>query len=128
MILSEEHARSMTSKDAVMEAVERELGIARAALAVGNHGKTRVCARRAVGNAISWMLSRFPRTGWHTDAMSRIASLSSDPTFSQGVRDAARRLSSRIDEHFRYDEASDPVSDALLIIQAIMTIMDAGDC
>ena len=111
-----------------MEAVERELGIARAALAVGNHGKTRVCARRAVGDALSWMLSRFPRTGWKADAMSRIVSLSDDASFSQEARDAARRLSARIDEHFRYDVTSDPIADAQLIIGSIIRMMESGDC
>jgi hypothetical protein len=118
----------MTSKDAAMEAIQRELGIARAALAVGNHGKARVCARRAVGEAISWMLSRFPKAGWKTDAMSRITSFSGDESFSQGARDAARRLSTRIDEHFRYDVTSDPISDAQLIIGSIIRMMESGDC
>jgi len=115
------------SKDGTLEAIGREMGIARAALAAGNSGKARVCARRAVGTAISLMLVRFPKAGWGTDAMSRIVSLSSDQSFSQEVRDAAGRLSRRIDEHFRYDGTSDPISDALLIIQSILALVDAGD-
>ncbi|HUL44171.1 MAG TPA: hypothetical protein VLY03_07435 [Bacteroidota bacterium] len=117
----------MISKETALESIQHELETAREALDAGNNGKVRVCARRAVGHAISWMLTRFPKPGWPADAMGRIHLLSGDPSLPDEVRHAALRLTRHIDEHFGYAPASDPLADARLIIRTIINIMDSGD-
>lgn len=63
----------MPGKDYYFKKIEKEFASAREALKIGNDGKARVCARRAVGYATEWFLTKFPGDGWGMDAMTRLA-------------------------------------------------------
>ena len=114
----------MSSREHYLEQIEKELVIAREAMKIGNNGKARVCARRATGQAITWFLSKYPRDGWGSDAMNQLIRLKDDQTFSQAVRDAAIRLTTKISDRFTYPFSTDPIEDAKIIIDHIQAMMD----
>jgi len=102
--------------DIVLEDIGRELSAAGSALAGGNEGKARVCARRAAGKAIGWRLSQSdnkPPTG---DAVALLRELSRDAAVPGDVRDAAGRLSSRISGDFSYAPPFSALNDARAIV------------
>jgi hypothetical protein len=110
-----------------LEQIEKELAMARAALQAGNEGKARVCARRAAGQAITWMLSKFSRDNWGDDAMSQLTHLRDDASFPTEVREAAVRLTTKISQQFDYPFTNDPLADAEVIIKHIRTLMERND-
>ena len=117
----------MPTKEFFIERIEHELATARIALTAGNDGKTRVCARRAAGQAITWFCSKYPRPDWRTDAMSQLRHLQEDESFPPNVRDAAVRLTTRISESFTYPSSTDPIADARIIVDAIMIVVGEHD-
>lgn len=117
----------MPSKEFFFEQIEKEFSAAREALKIGNDGKARVCARRAAGQAITWFLSKFPKKGWGTDAMSQLQSLKDDDSFPQEVRHAAERLTTKVSDRFNYQFSTDPIHDAQIIIQHIERLMNDTD-
>jgi hypothetical protein len=100
--------------------VARELEGMDAALAAGNDGKARVCARRAAGAAIAYWLQFHPRTGWGIDAVSRLRGIQEENGLPEEVRAAARRLCTRVNEQFVHPHSSDPGSDARAIVRATL--------
>ena len=98
------------------EAIEKELTTAREAVRIGNDGMARVCARRAVGQAIFWYKTKFPRPSWGQMAINQIRMVCLDPAFPDDVREAAVRLTTQINDRFKYPFSEDPLSDAALII------------
>jgi hypothetical protein len=94
--------------------IEEELDAARAALASGNEGKARVCARRAAGEAIARYRMKTPAPGWPADALGLLLALRDDPSFSAGARDAAGRLTAKVSD--RHAMSTDPIGDAAVII------------
>ncbi|HEV8537812.1 MAG TPA: hypothetical protein VGR15_02715 [Bacteroidota bacterium] len=117
----------MAAREQYFDQVEKEFAAAGEAQRAGNHGKVRVCARRAVGHAISWFLSRLPQDGWGVDAMSRLERLREDTGFPREVREAAERLTTKISERFTYPFSTKPIEDARIIVDAIVerTRLDA---
>ena len=119
----------MPTKEYHIEQIEKELSTARDALKVGNDGKARVCARRATGQAITWYLTKFPEKKWGSDAVTQLRFLTNDTSFSQEVRDAAIRLTTKISERFTYPFSTNPIEDAQLIIRWIESVMISNaDC
>jgi HEPN domain-containing protein len=114
----------MPSKEFFLEQIEKEFASAREALKIGNDGKARVCARRAAGQALTWFLTRFPKNNWGTDVLSQLLHLKDDSSFPQEVRDAAKRLTTKVSDRFNYPFSSDPIHDANLIIQHIEQLMN----
>lgn len=106
----------MPTKQWYLERIEDEFAAAMAARRDGNEGRARVCARRAVGLAVLWVLSRRPDPGWGTVAIRQIEHIRDEPSFPPMVREAASRLSAKISEQFSYPAGGDPVADARLII------------
>jgi hypothetical protein len=98
------------------EAIEKELATAREALRIGNDGMARVCARRAVGQAIFWYKTKYPRPTWGQMAMHQIRMVCDDPEFPDDIRAAALRLTTKINDRFTYPFSNDPLADAALII------------
>lgn len=92
------------------EQIEAELALARAARAGGNEGKARVCARRAAGLAIKECY------GWPGDALKRLKRLQVEPGVPAAVREAAQRLTTKVDQNHKVPFDNDPIEDALLII------------
>ena len=117
----------MPNREQTLELIEKEFTAARAALAQGNDGRVRVCARRASGHAIAWFLAGERRTGWGSDAMRQLQQLRDDAEFPDGVRDAARRLTTKISVNFSYPDGADPLADANVIIRHLRSRMEGGD-
>jgi len=99
----------------VRASIRRELQAAETARAIGNHGKARVCARRAAGTAIGYWLARHPERVWGTDAMTRLGRVREDTTFPAEVRQAALRLTTKITQQFTAPFSSDPLEDCRIL-------------
>ena len=96
--------------------IEQELAAAQAAQQDGNHGKARVCARRAVARATEAWLARLPFPRWHGDAMEHLRQIQQDASFPLPIRQAAERLSTSVTRQLAAPFTTDPVADARLII------------
>lgn len=115
----------MPTKEDYFEQIEKEFAMAREALAVGNDGKARVCARRAVGQAITWFLSKHPHPSWGRDAFRQLQHLKDDETFPIEIRQAAVRLTTKVSDQYLYPFTTDPLEDARLIIAYIEALMNS---
>ncbi len=99
--------------------IQFELDSAAAAQKEGNHGKARVCARRAVGKA-------FVMTEYYTQLIRPVSAneslklISDNNGLAPDVRDAARRLSTSVAEAETAQVSKEPVMDALVIIRALL--------
>jgi len=90
--------------------IESELKQAREAQAAGNAGRARVCARRAAGMAIrEW-------SGKSGDALKQLGRLQMDNAAPENVREAAQRLSTKVQVDHTLPFESDPIEDARVII------------
>jgi len=116
----------MPGKEYYLEEIEKEFASAREALKIGNDGKARVCARRAVGHALEWYLTKFPGEGWGMDAMTRLVKLKEDKSFPEEIREAAARLTARISGQFTYPYKTNPEEDAGIIVDYVRKMMDNG--
>jgi hypothetical protein len=102
--------------------IDVELDRAAAAIAAGNDGKARVCARRASGVALrSWHRARGNRAA-PPDAQSLLKLASVDPGLPLPVREAATRLSAQSAGPAASGGGSsiDPIADARIIIAAVL--------
>ena len=106
----------------IMEDVRLELARAAEAQQEGNEGMARVCARRAAGKALSAHLENFPHPEWGTSAVNRLAGLELDSTMPPDVRQAAARLTARVDKDHQLPFAADPISDAEAIIRHLESL------
>jgi hypothetical protein len=96
--------------------IEAELTLAREAQAAGQPGKARVCARRAAGWAIREWYRRVEGAGWGGDALKQLSRLRDDERAPEAVRQAAARLTTKVDEHHELPFDADPVEDARTLI------------
>ena len=96
--------------------IEQELAAAQAAQQDGNHGKARVCARRAVALATESWLARLPYPPWHGDAMEHLRRIHQDASLPLPIRQAAERLSTPVTRQHTAPFTTDPIADARLII------------
>ena len=96
--------------------IEQELAAAQAAQQDGNHGKARVCARRAVARATEAWLARLLLPRWRGDAMAHLRQIQQDASFPLPIRQAAERLSTPVTRQHAAPFTMDPVADARLII------------
>ena len=107
-------------KEQTLELIRREFATAAHAARSDNEGMVRVCARRAAGAAITYWLQSHERVGWGNDAMNQLRNLAADRTIPQLVRDAAVRLSTRVNEQFTSPFPTDPVEDSKCIINYLL--------
>ena len=96
--------------------IEQELAAAQAAQQDRNHGKARVCARRAVAHATEAWLARLPLPRWRGDAMEHLRQIQQDASFPLPIRQAAERLSTPVTRQHAAPFTTDPIADARLII------------
>jgi hypothetical protein len=106
----------MIKEIALMQA-ESELNNGIKALNIGNVGKARVCARRACFAIIDFWLKDHSEHNWGNNAMSVLESLKDQVSFPFEVREAAKRLTSKVDQSFSTRFAENPIDDAKIIIQ-----------
>src|SRR5947209_8077134 len=90
------------------------------AAAAANPGRARVCARRAAGWAIEARYQQLEGAGWNGDAMKQLNRLRGDPDAPAAARQAAERLSTKVDREHRLPFENDPLEDAGEIIKWAM--------
>ena len=103
----------------IQHTIDGEFSRAAGAKAAGNEGMVRVCARRAANAAVTLWLQDHPRPAWGADAITRLKGLGEDESQPLKVREAAARLSARIDTQFR-SPSTDPVADSRIIIDHLL--------
>ena len=106
--------------------IEHELALGRAA-AAGNPGRARVCARRAAGWAIQAWYQQQEGPGWTGDAMKQLTRMGADPAVPPMLRQAAGRLSTRVDREHRLPFEQDALEDARVITEGMLRDMQAPD-
>ncbi|MDL1891630.1 hypothetical protein FBQ87_01885 [Sphingobacteriales bacterium CHB3] len=104
------------TKELALAEIEQELIAARQAGERSNEGMVRVCARRAAGLAIGLWLETQQGSNKPVDAMSRLKLVQSDDAFPQPIREAARRLTTKVTPEFISPFSTHPVDDATIII------------
>ena len=116
----------MTLWPAERTTIEAELRQSADALAAGNDGKARVCARRASGTALrSWF--REGRITAPADAQSLLKLASTEPRLPFELRQAAERLSTSVTDREILPFSDDPVGDARLIVDLVESIAGRRD-
>lgn len=108
------------TKDQARDEIRKELATAEQARKIGNEGMVRVCARRAAGVAIRYWLEHNAHEGWGLDAMSQLKHLQSEKLLPQDARDAAKRLTVKVNETFISPSSTDPIHDATIIIDLML--------
>jgi hypothetical protein len=88
----------------------------------GNEGKARVCARRAAGWAVGSYVETRSLAEPHTNALEHLKWVGENTKFSDEVREAANRLTTKVNTDGNLPFREDPVSDAQLIITALLGI------
>ena len=102
--------------------IEHELDAAEIAQAEENPGRARVCARRAAGLAIRAHYQRQDGPGWTGDAMKQLVRLRADQDVPLKVRQAAVRLTTKVDLDHPLPFDDDPVEDARKIIHYVQRL------
>jgi len=102
-----------------LDQIESELNRGREAERIGNEGRARTAARRAVGIAVT-EYQQDPRGGrWYgRDVMRQLKGIAEDQSLPVDVRKAATRLQTRISQDF-LSPSRQPLADALVIINFI---------
>lgn len=95
--------------------------MAEPALREANEDKARVCTRRAVGLEVQDWLERFPENGWRGDALYHLRQIQQHETFPLLIRQAVMRLSTKITQRDTVPFSSDPIADARLIIDHLIS-------
>ncbi len=95
--------------------IELEMERGREAEHIGNEGKVRTAARRAVGIAVTEYQRRLSVNRYGNDFMRQIRSVADDLTLPDFVRESAMRLQTRISPEFK-SPSFRPLADAQVII------------
>ncbi len=99
--------------------VRAELARAEQARARGNEGQARVCARRAAGIAAREYLIRQGQRPRTSSAYDVLQTLAEDPTMPTDVKEAALRLTLRVDEEFKLPADIDLLKEARTVCEAL---------
>lgn len=98
-----------------LDEIEVELNRGRDAERVGNEGRVRTAARRAVGIAVTEYQHQRAVKRYGDDFMKQLRGIADDPSLPANVRDAAMRLQTRISQEFT-SLSRQPLADAQVII------------
>ena len=104
-------------KDLAYINAHAELKAGQEAKKIGNIGKARVCARRGCGIAIEHWLEFHPNRNYGASAITMLTKLQEDHTIPKDIRDAAERLTKRVDQSFETGIEEDPLKDGETIIE-----------
>lgn len=104
-------------RDLVYGVAMSELNTGRQAKQIGNIGQARVCARRACGMAIEHWLLTNPQKDWGASALTMLNKLQEDHRIPKDIREAAFRLTKRVDQNFETGIEEDPLKDGEMIIE-----------
>ncbi|MGD2163071.1 MAG: hypothetical protein PVI81_04075 [Anaerolineales bacterium] len=103
--------------------ISDELAIAQKSREQGNEGRARVCARRAAGWAVESIY--VPDQGQSlpdANAYRFLIWFKECERFPQNLREAAGRLTARVDKDFKLPFKQDPIDDAKMIVDWIMSV------
>ena len=98
------------------EKIEQEFAKATQGLKNGNDGLARVCVRRAVALASQHWAEQRNLPAWQGDAMHQLRQIQGEITFPLSVREAAQRLLTKVTEQAHSPMATDPITDAHIIL------------
>ena len=101
-----------------LDEIELELNRGHDAERVGNEGKARTAARRAVGMAVTEYQKRQAVNAYGADVMRQLQGIAEDESLPNEVRGAASRLQTRISQEFT-SPSRQPLADAQVIIDFI---------
>lgn len=104
-------------RDLVYSVAKAELKQGEHAKEIGNIGQTRVCVRRACGMAIEHWLEFHPNRNYGASAITMLTKLQEDSTIPKEIRDAAERLTKRVDQNFETGIEENPLKDGETIIE-----------
>ncbi len=104
------------------EQIRLELARAEEAMKVGNAGRARTCARRAVGLAITEWQRRDPRVSFGQDFLRQLKGMALDGQTPDEVRQAATRLQERLGKDFQ-SASREPIADARIVIAHVLLRM-----
>lgn len=116
----------MTKEIAIMH-VKSELKLAEQAITVDNIGKARVCVRRACGIAIEYWLKFNPNKKWGLSAISMLDNLQNDFAIPEEIREAAKRLTKKVNQNFETGVEVDPIKDGETIIEYFLDIKNLNE-
>jgi HEPN domain-containing protein len=109
----------MEGKTNFLDLIEKEFASAREARKQGIESRARVCARRCAGYAVAWLLaSRGEQVSEH-DSLNLLRSIQPDESIPPKIREASQRLTARVTSDFKYPFPTDPLDDALMIIDYV---------
>ncbi|MBA3967080.1 MAG: hypothetical protein H0X47_15170 [Nitrospirales bacterium] len=96
--------------------IEQALAAAEEALKIGNHGKARVCARRAVALADDVWLPKQSDQTFRGGALAHLRRIQQDLSMPIPIRQAAERLSTTLTRKDSAPFTTDPIGDARIIL------------
>jgi hypothetical protein len=99
---------------------DNEIDQALAARAIGNEGKARVCARRAVGIVIGEFLKQHQLPDPGPSAYERLKYLNNSPGIDQELQSIAAHFILRIDYDHNLPVSADLVAEALWIADRLL--------
>lgn len=99
--------------------IKQELSAAENAWEIGNEGKARVCARRAVARADELRLARKLCHPFCGDAMAHLRRIQQDDFLPPAAREAAERLTTPVRQKHCSTFSTDPIGDARIIIASL---------
>ncbi len=100
--------------------IQAEFEKAERARARGNEGQARVCARRAAGIAARHYFERRGEAATTPSAYDLLQMLAADPEVPARVREAASRLTIRVDEAFKLPPEIDLLAEARVLCEALL--------
>lgn len=104
-------------RDIIYTTAHAEIQAGELAKQTGNLGKARVCARRGCFFAISHWLEFNPQKDWGESAISMLTKLQGNQSIPKNIRDAAERLTKKVNQNFETGIEEDPLKDGETIIE-----------
>lgn len=101
-----------------LDEIQLELDRGREAERLGNEGRARTAARRAVGIAVTEYQKQTAARQYGADVMRQLRGISGDGSLPDDVRQASTRLLTRISQDF-VSPSRQPLNDAQVIIDFI---------
>jgi hypothetical protein len=105
----------------ITQEVRAELQSARDWRLGGNEGRARVCARRAAGMAIGLFYQVQTGEPASMNAYNLLRWFAAHASAGQMVKQAARRLTTRVTVDHNLPHSEDPLADAEIIIESLLS-------
>lgn len=113
----------MIKEIAIMHA-QSELELAEQALRIGNIGKVRVCARRACSYILSYWCEINKEYQWGKNAVKLLEGVRDEIKIPEHIRNAAHRLTAKVNQNFNTGYDENPIEDAKTIIDYFLNQTD----